>query len=89
MTRSSCVTRIVDVRNVTITLEEDVARWARVYAAEHDTSVSRLVGELLRRHMLEIEGYDAAMRRYLSVKPTPLKTSGCYPGRDEVHERRR
>lgn len=35
-------------RNMTITVEEDVARWARVKAAEQDTSVARLVGEMLR-----------------------------------------
>lgn len=75
------------MKNVTITLDEDVARWARVYAAEHETSVSRVVGELLRRYMLEIEGYDAAMRQYLSVEPVRLKATGPYPTRDEVHAR--
>jgi hypothetical protein len=43
----------VTLKNVTITLDEDVARWARIWAAERDTSVSRLVGELLREKMLE------------------------------------
>ena len=33
------------MKNVTITLDEEVARWARVMAAEQNTSVSRLVGE--------------------------------------------
>ena len=28
------------MKNVTITLDPEVARWARVYAAQHDTSVS-------------------------------------------------
>lgn len=36
------------LRNVTVTLEEDVARWARIEAARRDTSVSRLLGELLK-----------------------------------------
>jgi hypothetical protein len=36
------------LRNVTVTLEEDVARWARLEAARRDTSVSRLLGELLK-----------------------------------------
>ncbi|MFY9841706.1 MAG: hypothetical protein WA718_06260 [Terriglobales bacterium] len=34
------------LRNVTVTLEEDVARWARIEAARHDTSVSRLLGAI-------------------------------------------
>jgi len=36
------------LRNVTVTLEEDVAQWARIEAARRDTSVSRLLGELLK-----------------------------------------
>jgi hypothetical protein len=36
------------MKNVTITIEEDVARWARIRAAEEETSLSRRVGEMLR-----------------------------------------
>jgi hypothetical protein len=39
------------LRNVTVTLEEEVARWARIEAARRDTSVSRLLGELLKERM--------------------------------------
>jgi hypothetical protein len=39
------------LRNVTVTLEEDVARWARIEAARRDTSVSRLLGALLKERM--------------------------------------
>ena len=38
-------------RNMTITLEDEVARWARIKAAEKDTSVSRLVGDMLKEKM--------------------------------------
>jgi len=57
------------MKNVTITLEEDVARWARIRAAERDTSVSRFVGELLRERMVEERTYEAAMRDYLAQPP--------------------
>ena len=30
------------LRNITVTLEEDAARWARLEAARKETSVSRL-----------------------------------------------
>jgi hypothetical protein len=73
--------------NVTITLEEEVARWARAWAAKHDTSVSRLVGELLRQRMLDEMGYEAAMKQYLASPPKPLKESGGYPSRNEIHDR--
>ena len=75
------------MKNVTITLEEEVARWARIWAAEHDTSVSRLVGDLLKERMLAEAGYAAAMKQYLAQRPRPLKTKGRYPARDELHDR--
>jgi len=52
-TRSSCYTAFVyrRLRNVTVTLEEEVARWARVEAARRNTSVSRLLGALLKENM--------------------------------------
>ena len=75
------------MRNVTVTLDEEVARWARVWAARHDTSVSRILGDLLRERMLREEGYEAAMQQYMAVAPRALKTSGGYPTRTEAHER--
>ncbi len=55
MTRIPCYTVIVSsitrLRNVTVTLEEDVAQWARIEAARRDTSVSRLLGEILKERM--------------------------------------
>ncbi len=75
------------LKNLTITVEENVARWARIWAARHNTSVSRLVGEMLQEKMQEEEGYDMAMREYLSVKPTTLKRVGKYPSREELHDR--
>jgi hypothetical protein len=75
------------MRNLTITVDEDVARWARVWAAKRGTSVSRLVGMLLRQRMIEEEAYPAAMAEFLAVEPVPLKHAGRYPSRDEVHDR--
>ena len=56
------------MKNVTITLDEATAAWARVYAAEHNTSVSRVVGEMLQQRMLEGAEYDRAMRGFLDRK---------------------
>ncbi len=76
------------MKNVTITLDEDVARWARVRAAERDTSVSRLLGELLRELMARELTYHAEMQQYLVREPQPLSKPGSrLPSRDELHER--
>ncbi len=75
------------MRNLTITVPEHVARWAKVWAARHDTSLSRLLGDLLVQLMEQEEGYDPARRQYLSRKPTALKKSGHYPRREDLHDR--
>jgi len=76
------------MKNVTITLDEKVARWARIRAAEQNTSVSRLVGELLREKMTDEEKYLIAMEQYLSQSPRKLKKTGSkYPSREELHDR--
>ena len=77
------------MKNLTIVVDEEVARWARIWAAEQDTSVSRLVGDLLRERMLEERGYEAAKSQYLTQKPVALKKSGQYPSREELHDRAR
>ncbi len=75
------------MRNVTITLDEETARWARVEAAHRDMSVSRLISELLHEYMRAQVTYEDAMRRYLARPPTVLKDSGRYPTREELHDR--
>jgi plasmid stability protein len=78
----------VGLRNVTITLEEDVARWARIRAAERETSVSRLVGELLREKMLAEQSYEAAMQEYLARPARKLRKSAArYPRRADLYGR--
>jgi hypothetical protein len=77
------------LRNVTVTLEEDVARWARLRAAHEETSVSRLVGEMLKQKMLEDAEYVRAMKQFLSLKPAVMSRGGRYPRREELHDRPR
>lgn len=78
------------MKNVTITLDEETAAWARVHAARHNMSVSRMVGEMLQRSMREHTDYDQAMRRFLARKPAPLSREGeSYPSREALHERER
>jgi hypothetical protein len=76
------------LRNITITLEEDIARWARIEAAREDTSVSQFLAELLRQRMREQDSYEQSMRRFLARKPFP-KTDGKYPKREEIYNRAR
>lgn len=72
--------------NLTITADEEVLRWARVKAAENNTSVAQLVGELLKERMRVERGYESARRRFMAVKPRVLGSSR-YPSREELHDR--
>jgi hypothetical protein len=76
------------LRNVTITLEEPVALWARLEAARQDTSVSQLLAGILKERMREKDSYEKSMRRFLARKPF-LKTDGKYPKREEIYNRAR
>lgn len=76
------------MRNVTITLEDDVARWVRAEADRLETSVSRLVAELLRQQMRPEDSYEAAQRQFFAVTPRPLRQGGApLPSRDELYDR--
>ncbi len=72
--------------NMTITADEEVLRWARIKAAESNTSVAQLVGGLLKERMRVERGYESARRRFMAVKPRVL-SSAPYPSRDELHDR--
>jgi hypothetical protein len=77
------------MKNVTITLDEETAAWARVEAARQNLSVSRMVGEMLQDRMRRHVGYDQAMRRFLARKPVPLSREGePYPARAALHARK-
>lgn len=76
------------LRNITVTLEDDVARWARIEAAREETSLSRFLGSILKQRMKETDGYETAMHRALAQKPF-LKANGRYLSREEVHDRDR
>ena len=76
------------MKNITITLDEKTAAWARVHAAERDISLSRLVGEMLAQRMREASGYDHAMRAWLSKAPLKMGRAGKpYPEREDLHDR--
>lgn len=71
--------------NVTVTLDEETVRAVRVKAAERGMSLSRYVGEVLRRHTGWSGEYEAAYRAFLAQKPIKLK--GRFLTREEAHDR--
>ena len=76
------------LRNLTITVEEDVLRWAKRKAADADTSVSKLVGRMLQEEMRRTDAYWKAYERWKKIKPIPGLAANRL-SREEANERRR
>lgn len=57
------------LKNITITVSEEVARWARKTAAEENTSVSKLVGKMLEDEMRRKDEYWEAYEKWEKIKP--------------------
>jgi hypothetical protein len=76
------------LQKIAVRLDEQVAHWARTEATRKGTSVSRLLGWILRERMLETDAYETAMRRALARKPF-LKTDCHYLSRNKAHARAR
>jgi len=76
------------LRNITVTLPETVARWARTEAARKDVSVSRLLADILRSQITVEEDYERAMREALAREPF-LSSGGPWLTREDAHDRDR
>jgi hypothetical protein len=83
----SCYTKLVP-KNVTIKISDQAALWARRKAAEENTSVSRLVGEMLERQMRLTDDYWRAFEHWKSNRPLAGAGAAQRMSRAEVHERR-
>jgi hypothetical protein len=74
------------MKNVTVTMEDSVADWARLEAARRNTSVSRLVGELLAEKMRRSDRYERAMHEALKFRP--FEFSGPFLTREQIYAER-
>ena len=76
------------MKNITVSVPDDVYRAARIRAAEHGTSVSALVG----RYLGSFSGIDAETRRLEAQQhrvPREIERFSARDrlGRDELHRR--
>lgn len=75
-------------RNLTIQLDEEVVRKARVLAAQRATSVSGLVSAEIERLVGEQDAYLAARSRARDRLRRGANLGGSpYPARDELYDR--
>ena len=75
------------MRSVTIALDEETARWIQIEAVKRGTSVSRLVGGMLKDQMKRAATFEQARRLYFNRSPTVLKEVESYPSRIQLHSK--
>lgn len=75
-------------KNVTVTLDPEVARWARVEAARRGKSVSRMLGDMLGDEMRGDVAFERAKERFFAQASSIHRADGRpLPTRDELHDR--
>ena len=75
------------MKNVTLSIDEEVMRFAKVYAAKYGKSVSRLVADWLTGLMDEDRQRQQSLEDYLLDKPF-LNTKGERVAREDIHDRK-
>lgn len=73
--------------NLTLQVDEDVIRRARVVAAKRGTSVSALVARELDRIVEQDARYEAAHARAAELLATAVARGGRSWRRDDLHQR--
>jgi Family of unknown function (DUF6364) len=74
--------------NVTLKLDAELLKAARVLAAEQGSSISRMLADKLEELVRERAGYDRARKRALARLRVGMDLGWTRPvSRDELHER--
>ena len=74
-------------RNLTLQLDEDVIRRAKVLAAKRGTSVSGLVARELEHLVAQDARYEEAWHRAAEIMAGSVPRGGRTWRRDELHDR--
>ncbi|MBA2577954.1 MAG: hypothetical protein H0V05_15130 [Euzebyaceae bacterium] len=77
------------MRNITLTMPEELVRRAKIAAAERDTSVSALVAEYFGALVQQEDGYDLmwAEEERLMQEGLPMRVGEITWSRADLHER--
>ncbi len=78
---------IETMKNVTITVEDSALEWARIEAAKRNTSVSRLVGEMLADKMRLTDAYQRAAHDWINKDRTWQSDGSAYTKRADLYDR--
>ena len=83
---------MISMKNVTITMEDAVADWVRIEAAKRNSSVSRMLGEMVSDKMRHNDAYERAMHEWQAdtgAGAGVFTSDGqAYPTREETYVER-
>jgi predicted transcriptional regulator len=75
-------------QNVTISLDREIVRKAKILAARRDTSISGLIAAQIEALVGENEAYELAKREALTLLDRGFHMGGgLLPDRSELHDR--
>jgi hypothetical protein len=75
-------------QNITLSLDRELIQFARVLAAQRQTSVSRMLSEELQKLIEDSKNYERAKRQALGYITTGFHLGGkAMVSREELHER--
>jgi hypothetical protein len=75
-------------QNITLSLEKEIVKKGKVIAARKDTSVSRMLSDLLRSMVENDERYEAAKRSALQLLKKGIHLGGKITWkREDLYER--
>ena len=74
-------------QNITLSLDKDLIKRARLIAAQRSTSISQLLSDELSRIVERAEAYELARRAALADLEKGFHLGGRPAPRDELHER--
>jgi hypothetical protein len=75
-------------QNITLSLDKELIIKGRILAAKKETSLSRLLSDILKKIIEEEEGYEACRRKALANLERGFRLGGKIAcSREELHER--
>ena len=78
----------METRNLTVRLDRETIRSARILAAQQGTSISRLVARTIAQLVEQEQAYTGARERALAILDRGLRLGGRIRAtREQLHER--
>ena len=74
-------------QNITLSLDKELIRQAKILAAQKSTSISALLAEELTRLVQKDDAYQQAMEKAFASMEKGYRFGGKYPSREELYDR--